>query len=235
MKTSILAGSMVAAIGLSSAVGAGTHHEAHAAEQSQINKTELAQKAQANDPSLESKPIQSGSYDYNFTVDGLSYHFWSDGNKFGYEYEETTSNSMVSHQSNEQTQSYNQENEVQQPKQPKQQTQSNNVEQQQQPKTQATPQTQETSNDSSNEASKSSSGVNAHLQQIAQRESGGDIHAINPSTGAAGKYQFLQSTWDSVAPSEYQGVSPTEAPEAVQDAAAVKLYNTAGASQWVTA
>ncbi|NWK84799.1 transglycosylase family protein, partial [Staphylococcus sp. GSSP0090] len=34
---------------------------------------------------------------------------------------------------------------------------------------------------------------------------------------------------------EYQVVPPTEAPEAVQDAAAVKLYNTAGASQWVTA
>ncbi|MDN6750184.1 MAG: transglycosylase family protein, partial [Staphylococcus equorum] len=55
------------------------------------------------------------------------------------------------------------------------------------------------------------------------------------SSGAAGKYQFLQSTWDSVAPAAYQGVSPTEAPESVQDAAAVKLYNTAGASQWVTA
>ena len=50
-----------------------------------------------------------------------------------------------------------------------------------------------------------------------------------------GKYQFLQSTWDSVAPDEYKGVSPAQAPEDVQDAAAVKLYNTAGASQWVTA
>ena len=50
-----------------------------------------------------------------------------------------------------------------------------------------------------------------------------------------GKYQFLQSTWDSVAPDEYKGVSPAQAPEDVQDAKAVKLYNTAGASQWVTA
>ncbi len=66
-------------------------------------------------------------------------------------------------------------------------------------------------------------------------ESGGDLKAVNPSSGAAGKYQFLQSTWDSVAPAEYKGIYPTEAPEAVQDAAAVKLYNTAGASQWVTA
>ena len=45
---------------------------------------------------------------------------------------------------------------------------------------------------------------------------------------------ILQSTWDSVAPDEYKGVS-AQAPEDVQDAAAVKLYNTAGASQWVTA
>ncbi len=27
-----------------------------------------------------------------------------------------------------------------------------------------------------------------HLQQIAQRESGGDIHATNPSSGASGKF-----------------------------------------------
>ena len=49
-----------------------------------------------------------------------------------------------------------------------------------------------------------------------------------------GKYQFYNH-WDSVAPDEYKGVSPDKAPEDVQDAAAVKLYNTAGASQWVTA
>ncbi|MDU6765123.1 MAG: transglycosylase family protein, partial [Staphylococcus sp.] len=41
--------------------------------------------------------------------------------------------------------------------------------------------------------------------------------------------------WDSVAPAQYKGVSPAQAPESVQDAAAVKLYNTAGPSQWVTA
>ena len=44
-----------------------------------------------------------------------------------------------------------------------------------------------------------------------------------------------QSTWDSVAPAQYKGVSPANAPESVQDAAAVKLYNTGGAGHWVTA
>ncbi|AYW47812.1 hypothetical protein C7K38_05260 [Tetragenococcus osmophilus] len=77
--------------------------------------------------------------------------------------------------------------------------------------------------------------VNDHLQQIAQRESGGDLQAVNPSSGAAGKYQFMQPTWDSVAPAEYQGVSPTQAPEHVQDAAAQRLYDEVGPSQWVTA
>ena len=113
----------------------------------------------------------------------------------------------------------------------------------QQPSTQVsapqTEQTQQPQTQSTTASSKASSGssvnVNSHLQQIAQRESGGDIHAINPSSGAAGKYQFLQSTWDSVAPSEYKGQSPANAPESVQDAAAVKLYNSAGANQWVTA
>jgi len=73
------------------------------------------------------------------------------------------------------------------------------------------------------------------LKAIAQRESGGDIHAVNPSSGAAGKYQFMQSTWDHVAPSEYKGVSPANAPEHVQDAAAQKLYDTEGAGHWTTA
>lgn len=91
------------------------------------------------------------------------------------------------------------------------------------------------SGQSSEASSGSSVNVNDHLKQIAQRESGGDIHATNPSTGASGKYQFLQSTWDSVAPSEYKGQPASSAPEHVQDAAAQKLYDTAGPSQWVTA
>ena len=79
-----------------------------------------------------------------------------------------------------------------------------------------------------------------HLKQNKHNNLNNQLHltkmqAVNPSSGAAGKYQFLQSTWDSVAPSEYQGQSPTEAPENVQDQAAQKLYDEVGPSQWVTA
>ncbi|WP_204177012.1 transglycosylase family protein, partial [Staphylococcus sp. GDX8P113P-1] len=128
-------------------------------------------------------------------------------------------------------------------KEPSTEEQSEQAEQPQQttaPQTEETQQPQQESTSSNSESSSeatsgSSVNVNSHLQAIAQRESGGDITAINPSSGAAGKYQFLQATWDSVAPAEYVGVSPAEAPESVQDAAAVELYNTVGPSQWVTA
>ncbi|MCO8295683.1 transglycosylase family protein [Tetragenococcus halophilus] len=96
-------------------------------------------------------------------------------------------------------------------------------------------QAEEPATEEADNSGDSSVEVNDHLKQIAQRESGGDIHATNPSSGASGKYQFLQTTWDSVAPAEYQGSPAANAPEEVQDAAAQKLYDTAGASQWVTA
>ncbi|MCD8918100.1 transglycosylase family protein [Staphylococcus gallinarum] len=229
MKKTLIASTLAVGLGVT---GVAAGNSADAAEQG-INKAELAQLAQSNPQQLNESPIQEGSYNYNFTQDGVNYNFKSDGVNFTWSYGEGSGDSSNSSDQTAQTQQPQQEAapQTEQTQQPQQEatTQQSSTQQE------TTTQQQSTNNSSSEESTGSSVNVNSHLQQIAQRESGGDLKAVNPSTGAAGKYQFLQSTWDSVAPDEYKGVSPTEAPESVQDAAAVKLYNTAGASQWVTA
>ncbi|MEQ6029929.1 transglycosylase family protein [Staphylococcus saccharolyticus] len=227
MKKTIIASSLAVGLGV---VAGNTGHDAHASEATNVDKAKLAQKAQTNDQSLNDSPIQQGAYNINFNYNGYTYHFESDGSNWSWSYEGSGQSTPAHEDVSEQpTPSINQASAQEvSSQQPSTQVSAPQTEQTQQPQTQST-------TSSSKASSGSSVNVNSHLQQIAQRESGGDIHAINPSSGAAGKYQFLQSTWDSVAPSEYKGQSPANAPESVQDAAAVKLYNSAGANQWVTA
>lgn len=248
MKKAFLTSSLAVAIG---ATGVASTQVADAAEQD-VNKEQLAQLAQSNSPELNEHAVQEGAYNINFTLDGFEYNFQSDGHNFTWEYHATNAADSESTQAPvaEQQQPVAEENVAEQTPAPAANNTANEQATQEAPQqveapkqeTQQTQQTQETttqttqtSTTSSSASEGSSVNVNDHLKLIAQRESGGDLKAVNPTSGAAGKYQFLQSTWDSVAPSEWVGKSPTEAPESVQDAAAVKLYNTAGASQWVTA
>ena len=228
MKKTIIASSL--AVGLGVVAGNAGHADA---SEAQVNKAELAQLAQSNDQSLNDSPIQEGAYNVTFDYEGFTYHFESDGTNWSWNYAQSGQASQqqdvsaqaptVSNQTSaEQVGSQQQSSQAQ----PTQTQQAPQTEQTQQPQTELQLLTQVLQ---ITIFQVSSVNVNSHLQQIAQRESGGDITAINPSSGAAGKYQFLQSTWDSVAPDEYKGVSPAQAPEDVQDAAAVKLYNTAGA------
>ena len=220
MKKTVLASTLAVGLGVT---GFAAGNSADAAEQG-VDKAELANLAQSNPEQLNASPVQEGSYSYNFNYNGLNYNFESNGQTWSWSYGEGSSANASTVEQPQQAQT----------EQPAQQT-APQTEQTQQPQQEATTKAS-TQSSSSNEASSGSSvNVNSHLQAIAQRESGGDLKAVNPSSGAAGKYQFLQSTWDSVAPAQYKGVSPTEAPESVQDAAAVKLYNEVGASQWVTA
>ncbi|MDS3990752.1 transglycosylase family protein [Staphylococcus capitis] len=241
MKKTIIASSLAVGLGV---VAGNAGHDAHASEATNVDKAELAQKAQSNDQSLNESPIQKGAYNVNFDYNGFNYHFESNGTHWSWNYAQNgqaTPQQDVSNQTSDDQVSSQQQTSQAQQAQPEQ-TSAPQTEQTQQPQAKATTSYSAPTNNtassqaSSNQASSGSSvNLNSHLKQIAQRESGGDIHAINPSTGAAGKFQFLQSTWDSVAPEQYKGQSPANAPESVQDAAAVKLYNTAGASQWVTA
>ncbi|ASE58897.1 transglycosylase family protein [Staphylococcus saprophyticus] len=238
MKKTVVASTLAVGLGVT---GFAAGNSADASEQG-VDKAQLAQQAQSNPESLNAAPVQDGAYDINFNYNNTDYSFQSDGQYWTWSYGQGSTNAPAQ-ETAEQPQQVEQPQQTEQAstEQPAQEA-APQTEETQQPQQEATTQTTSSSNEStsnessSSEASEGSSvNVNSHLQAIAQRESGGDLKAVNPSSGAAGKYQFLQSTWDSVAPSEYQGVSPTEAPEAVQDAAAVKLYNTAGASQWVTA
>lgn len=201
------------------------------AETNQINKAELANLALNNPSALNENPVHEGAYHYEFTKDGYHFTFDSNGAYWTWEYNHTGSADSEAF-SSVTNNNFKQETPAVQAQAPVAKTPA---------QTYVAPKAQNYQAQSTYKApaqtqsATSPVSVNAHLQLIAQRESGGNIRAINPTSGAAGKFQFLQSTWDSVAPAQWRGVSPASAPEAVQDAAAVKLYNTAGPSQWVTA
>ncbi|MDG0823241.1 MAG: transglycosylase family protein [Staphylococcus equorum] len=232
MKKTVIASTLAVGLGVT---GAAAGNSADASEQN-VDQAQLAQQAQSNPEQLNEAPVQDGSYDIDFNHNGTDYSFESDGTNFSWSFGGGSTEGSTEAPAQ-------QEAPAEQAAEPAQQSepaeQAAEPAQQEAPKTETTQQPQQESTSKESSSSEASSGssvnVNSHLQTIAQRESGGDITAINASSGAAGKYQFLQSTWDSVAPAAYQGVSPAEAPESVQDAAAVELYNTAGASQWVTA
>ena len=228
MKKLLVASSATAAL---FAVGVGAN--AHASEQGNADQAQLAETALNNPEQLNESPVQEGAYNISFEYNGLDFNFNSDGTYWTWSYGQAGGNAPAA-QTTTQAAPAAQEAPAAEQAAPQAQTATQQAPaqqaapQQQAPAQQAAPQQQASSG--------SSVGLNDHLRAIAQRESGGDIHAINPSSGAAGKFQFLQSTWDSVAPAEWVGKSPASAPESVQDAAAVKLYDGgAGASHWVTA
>jgi hypothetical protein len=72
-------------------------------------------------------------------------------------------------------------------------------------------------------------GGSCNPKSIVQRDSKGDRNAVNPSSGAGGKYQFLPSTW-----SGSGGYSRAQdAPESVQDERFNEMRaGGAGSSHW---
>jgi hypothetical protein len=82
-----------------------------------------------------------------------------------------------------------------------------------------------------------SSSGSSFLDCVRARESGGDytIHNYGGS-GASGAYQFLPSTWNSIARAtgrdDLVGVDPASASPADQDAMAAALYGQQGSSPW---
>jgi hypothetical protein len=83
----------------------------------------------------------------------------------------------------------------------------------------------------------SNSAPGGFLSCIRQRESGGDYGVYNAGgSGAAGAYQFMPGTWNSVAAStgrhDLVGVDPAQAHPGDQDAMAAALYAQQGSAPW---
>lgn len=232
MKKAIMTSSLALALGVTG-VSASQADAAETIQQAQVNKAELANLALNNPSALNENPVHEGAYHYEFSKDGYSFTFDSNGAYWTWKYKYTGAadsevfSSVVNN-------NFKQEAPAVQAQAPVAQAPAQTYAA---PKAQnyQAPQTYKAPVQSYQASTGSNVQVNDHLKLIAQRESGGNIRAINPTSGAAGKYQFLQSTWDSVAPAGWVGKSPASAPEYIQDQAAVKLYNTAGPSQWVTA
>jgi len=75
------------------------------------------------------------------------------------------------------------------------------------------------------------------LSCVRNRESGGNYGVYNQGgSGAAGAYQFLPGTWNSIAESagrpDLVGVDPAQAGPADQDAMAQALYAQQGSAPW---
>jgi muramidase (phage lysozyme) len=75
------------------------------------------------------------------------------------------------------------------------------------------------------------------LSCVRNRESGGNYGVYNAGgSGAAGAYQFLPGTWNSIAASvgrgDLVGVDPAQAAPADQDAMAQALYAQQGSAPW---
>jgi hypothetical protein len=99
------------------------------------------------------------------------------------------------------------------------------------PSTSSAPSTTSTGSTGSSTGTATSGGAStasAPLESIAACESGGDPTAVSPDGQYRGKYQFDQSTWESVGGSG----DPAAASEAEQDMRAQELYSRAGASPW---
>lgn len=83
----------------------------------------------------------------------------------------------------------------------------------------------------------SSSNPGDFLSCVRNRESGGDYGVYNSGgSGAAGAYQFMPGTWNSIAASsgrsDLVGVDPAQAAPGDQDAMAQALYAQQGSAPW---
>lgn len=214
------------------------------ASASEVDFGELANKAQNNTVDINTKPLHQGAYDYNFTRNGINYHFYSDGVHFGYKWHDTRLESPYqdhltpSQKIDKQQELFNQNQQYEQSKSnteytPVKEKVSNDYvaqrfeqnKQKEQPKTQQSTVKLSNGNTAGNVGTQAAqemanrTGVPASTwEHIIAKESNGDPNAHNPS-GADGLFQTMPLH------------GSTSSVQAQIDAAEL-AYNRQGLSAW---
>lgn len=91
MKKAILTSSLALALGTTSVATAGQAYasETENTQKETVDFAQLAELAKAESASLNEKPVHAGPYHYEFSKDGFSYEFKSDGIYWTWEYKYT--------------------------------------------------------------------------------------------------------------------------------------------------
>ena len=195
MKKTIFA---TLALGTAITFGGITTNEASADE---IDYNKLAEQAKSNSVEVNTKPIQEGNYDFSFSDEEFTYHFYNYNGNFGYEYHSgSTQVNNTSSQLASQEQTPEQKVDQQQAQfdtqnkqqaQPKQETTT-----QEAPKAVEAPKVTKSTGGSVAEQIRQAGGNEAMIE-IARLESTMNPNAVNPSSGAQGLFQGLGKSWSS--------------------------------------
>ena len=237
MKKTILASSLAVALGVTGYATTADHNQAHASEEN-IDKAHLADLAQNNPEELNQKPLHAGAYNYNFVLGGNEYTFTSNGQSWSWNYTAAGAQSATSNSVQDvTTQATTNTNETSASEVSAQKQSSNTpVAAVEAPKASSNTSVQTAQTSTASKASTTdTSSIDAIANQMAectgvsaaqwkgviQRESGGNAHAVNSSSGAYGLFQLLGH-------GEHAGMSVED-----QMDAAVGVYQSQGAGAWV--
>ena len=195
MKKTIFA---TLALGTAITFGGITTNEASADE---IDYNKLAEQAKSNSVEVNTKPIQEGNYDFSFSDEEFTYHFYNYNGNFGYEYhsgstqvDNTVSRLAGEEQTPEQKVDQQQaqfDTQNKQQAQPKQETTT-----QEAPKAVEAPKVTKSTGGSVAEQIRQAGGNEAMIE-IARLESTMNPNAVNASSGAQGLFQGLGKSWSS--------------------------------------
>lgn len=182
MKKTIFA---TLALGAAITLSGVSSNEASADE---IDYNKLAEQAKTNAPEINNKPIQEGNYDFSFSDEEFTYHFYNHDGIFGYEYQygstqvnNTSSQLAAQEQTGEQKVDQQQAQFDIQNEMDTNKATSLNEQPKKEPATPVQKETESVSGGSVKAQFLQAGGTEAMWNAIVLPESGGDPNAVNPA------------------------------------------------------